>query len=452
MMKDIKLNINNALGTKELHEQYVETLPAAKSALSTLYRGDGKGADFLGWIRLPHSIEPSFLSDLKMTADRLREDCEYVVSIGIGGSYLGIKATVEALQDSFAAYKRKSGAALLYAGNHISEDYLYELMTLLKGKKFGIINISKSGTTTEPAIAFRLLSQMLEKEQGEQFAKDHIVAITDAHKGALRTLADKKGYKSYIIPDDIGGRFTVLTPVGLLPIAVAGFDIEALVKGAQKMQDLTNEDIPIADNPAAQYAVTRNLLYKNGKKIEVFANFSPKLQYVGEWLKQLYAESEGKDAKGIFPASANFTTDLHSIGQMIQQGERNLFETFISIDEPRYRVEIPSDSDNLDGLNFISGKRVDFVNKMAEQGTLLAHLDGDVPNIHISIPRLDEYSLGQLYYFFEIAVGISGYLLGVNPFNQPGVEDYKKNMFALLGKPGYEDDTDKIQKRLDSLK
>ncbi len=451
-MNAIKLNINNALGAEELRKQYQQDLTKAQGALASLYRGDGEGADFLGWIRLPHSIEPELLKDIAETADRLRQDCEYVVSIGIGGSYLGIKATVEALQDSFAAYKPKSGASLLYAGNHISEDYLYELMELLKDKKFGIINISKSGTTTEPAIAFRLLSQMLEREQGASFAQKHIVAITDAHKGALRTLTEKKGYKSYIIPDNIGGRFTVLTPVGLLPIAVAGFDIVALVEGAKAMQDLTNENVPIEKNPAAQYAVTRNLLYKAGKKIEVFANFSPKLQYVGEWLKQLYAESEGKDAKGIFPASANFTTDLHSIGQMIQQGERNLFETFISIEKVEHEVKIPEDTDNLDGLNFIAGKHVDFVNKMAEQGTLLAHLDGEVPNIHLSLPRLNEHTLGQLYYFFEIAVGISGYLLGVNPFNQPGVEDYKHNMFALLGKPGYEDDTTKIQKRLDNLK
>lgn len=451
-MKDIKLNINNALQTEELRQQYHEMLPKAKEALLSLYRGDGEGSDFLGWIRLPESLDAEFLSDIKSTAESLRKDCEYVVSIGIGGSYLGIKATVEALQDSFAAYKPSSEATLLYAGNHISEDYLYELMELLRGKKFGIINISKSGTTTEPAIAFRLLSQMLEQEQGADFAKDHIVAITDAHKGALRSLADKKGYKTYVIPDDIGGRFTVLTPVGLLPIAVAGFDIDALVQGAKSMQYLTDEHTPIDENPSAQYAIARNLLYHSGKKIEVFANFCPKLQYVGEWLKQLYAESEGKDHKGIFPASANFTTDLHSIGQMIQQGERNLFETFVSIDTPEHEVDIPSDEDNLDGLNFIAGKRVDFVNKMAEQGTLLAHLDGGVPNIHISLPRLDEYSLGQLYYFFEKAVGISGYLLGVNPFNQPGVEDYKHNMFALLGKPGYEDDTADIQQRLDTLK
>ena len=337
---------------------------------------------------------------------------------------------------------------MLYAGHNIGEDYLYELSEVLKGKQFGIINISKSGTTTEPALAFRILKKQLEDAVGKEEAKHRIVAITDAKRGALRTLADQEGYKTFIIPDNVGGRFSVLTPVGLLPIAVAGISIRNLVAGAVSMEKATDASVPFADNMAAIYAATRNELYKNGKKIEILANFHPKLHYIAEWWKQLYGESEGKDGKGIFPASVDLTTDLHSMGQWIQDGERTIFETVISVEATAHSVLVPTDEADLDGLNFLAGKHVDEVNKMAELGTQLAHVDGGVPNMRIIIEKLDEYNIGQLLYFFEIGCGISGYLLGVNPFNQPGVEAYKKNMFALLNKPGYEEESKAIQARL----
>ena len=361
---------------------------------------------------------------MQATANTLRENCEAIVVAGIGGSYLGARAVIEALSNSFAwLVADKKNPTILFAGNNIGEDYLFELTEYLKGKKFGVINISKSGTTT-------------------------IVAVTDAKRGAARTCADKEGYKSFIIPDNVGGRFSVLTPVGLLPIACAGFDIRELVAGAQDMEKACGKDVPFAENPAAQYAALRNGLYQSGKKIEIMVNFQPKLHFMSEWWKQLYGESEGKDKKGIFPASVDFTTDLHSMGQWIQDGERTIFETVISIEEPEKKLLFPSDEENLDGLNFLAGKRVDEVNKMAELGTRLAHVDGGVPNIRITMPRLNERYLGQVIYFFEIACGISGNLLGVNPFNQPGVEAYKKNMFALLDKPGYEADSKAIKERL----
>ena len=328
------------------------------------------------------------------------------------------------------------------------EDYLYELTEYLKDKKFGVINISKSGTTTETALAFRLLKKQCEDQRGRDMAKKVIVAVTDARKGAARVTADKEGYKSFIIPDNVGGRFSVLTPVGLLPIAVAGFDIEKLVAGAADMEKACAANVPFAENPAAIYAATRNELYKKGKKIEILVNFNPKLHYVSEWWKQLYGESEGKDNKGIFPAAVDFSTDLHSMGQWIQEGERTIFETVISVEKVNHKLEVPSDEANLDGLNFLAGKRVDEVNKMAELGTQLAHVDGGVPNMRIVLPELSEYCIGGLLYFFEKACGISGYLLGVNPFNQPGVEAYKKNMFALLNKPGYEEESKAIQAKL----
>ena len=343
---------------------------------------------------------------------------------------------------------KKSGPVILYAGHNIGEDYLYELTEYLKDKKFGVINISKSGTTTETALAFRLLKKQCEDQRGKEMAKKVIVAVTDAKKGAARVTADNEGYKSFIIPDNVGGRFSVLTPVGLLPIAVAGFDIEKLVAGAAAMEKACGKDVPFAENPAAIYAATRNELYKNGKKIEILVNFNPKLHYVSEWWKQLYGESEGKENKGIFPASVDFSTDLHSMGQWIQEGERTIYETVISVEKTQYSLQVPSDKANLDGLNFLAGKHVDEVNKMAELGTQLAHVDGGVPNMRIVIPALNEESLGGLLYFFEKACGISGYLLGVNPFNQPGVEAYKKNMFALLNKPGYEEESKAIQARL----
>ena len=423
--------------------------PRVAEVQKALEAGTCPGNDFLGWLHLPSSISPAFLADIKATAATLRSECDAVVVAGIGGSYLGAKAVIEALSNSFEWLARDGKSpAILFAGNNSGEDYLYELTTYLKGKRFGVINISKSGTTTETALAFRLLKKQCEQQLGKDTAKKVIVAITDAKRGAARTCADKEGYKSYVIPDNVGGRFSVLTPVGLLPIAVAGFDIDQLVKGAQDMEKQTAVDTPFAENPAAVYAATRNALYVSGKKIEILANYQPKLHFMAEWWKQLYGESEGKDGKGLFPASVDLTTDLHSMGQWIQEGERSIFETVISVQTPEHSLLFPSDDENLDGLNFLAGKRVDEVNKMAELGTQLAHVDGGVPNIRIAIDRLDAYHLGQLIYFFELGCGIHCNLLGVNAFNQPGVEAYKKNMFALLGKPGYEKETEAIQARL----
>ena len=432
---------NFAAFTPEVDQVKVDALrPAAEAAADTLEKGTGEGNDFLGWLHLPSSISEAELADIEATAAQLRNSCEYVVTIGIGGSYLGAKAVIEALSSSFDAYQGGK-CKVLFAGNNIGEDYIAELMDLLKGKKFGIVVISKSGTTTEPAIAFRLLKDMLEKQEGKQEAAKRIVAITDAKKGALRSLATQEGYKTYVIPDNVGGRFSVLTPVGLLPIAVAGFDIKALVAGAVEIENDDNENV-------FTYAQTRNALYQSGKKIEILVNFCPRLHYFAEWWKQLYGESEGKDHLGIFPASVDFTTDLHSMGQWIQDGERTIFETVLSVGDQSHSVVIPHDEANLDGLNFLAGKRVDEVNKMAELGTRLAHVDGGVPNLLITIPALNEKYLGQLIYFFEKACGVSGYMLGVNPFNQPGVEAYKKNMFALLNKPGYEAESKAIQEKL----
>ena len=373
-----------------------------------------------------------------------------VIVAGIGGSYLGARAVNDALASAFDAYQAadRKNPYVVYAGNNIGEDYLAELMEFIDDKQFGIINISKSGTTTETALAFRLLKTVLEQKVGKEEARNRIVAITDQAKGALRSLATKEGYKTFVIPDNVGGRFSVLTPVGLLPIAVAGGDIYALVKGAQDMEKATAAEIAYAQNPACQYAAIRNALYQSGKKIEILVNFNPKLHYFSEWWKQLYGESEGKNNKGIFPAAVDFTTDLHSMGQWIQEGERTIFETVISIEKANKQVLVPMDEENLDGLNFLAGKRVDEVNKMAELGTQLAHIDGGVPNIHISFEKIDEYNIGQFIYFFERACGISGYVLGVNPFNQPGVEAYKKNMFALLDKPGYEKESEAIKARI----
>lgn len=419
----------------------IESLAAsANSAVTTLENGTGLGNDFLGWLHLPSATPADMLDDIEATAQHLRQNCDFVVAIGIGGSYLGAKAVIEALSDSFAAYTHK-GTQVLFAGNNIGEDYLHDLMSLLSGRRFGIVVISKSGTTTEPAIAFRLLKDMLEKQVGKQEAAKLIVAITDAHRGALRNLADNEGYKTFVIPDNVGGRFSVLTPVGLLPIAIAGFDIKALVNGAIEAEQSKSE-APLL------YAQTRNALYRAGKKIEILVNFCPRLHYLAEWWKQLYGESEGKDHKGLFPASVDDTTDLHSMGQWIQDGERSIFETVITVGSQNSQVVIPHDDADLDGLNYIAGRHVDEVNKMAELGTRLAHFDGGVPNIVINLPALTEQYLGQLIYFFEIACGVSGYILGVNPFNQPGVEAYKKNMFALLGKPGYEEATVAMKERI----
>ena len=427
--------------------------PKVKAAQEALENGTCPGNDFLGWLHLPSSISDDFLGEVETAAQVLRDNCEVVVVAGIGGSYLGARAVIEALSNSFGwLIADKKNPTILFAGNNIGEDYLFELTQYLKGKRFGVINISKSGTTTETALTFRLLKKQCEAQRGKEEARRVIVAVTDARRGAARTCADKEGYKSFIIPDNVGGRFSVLTPVGLLPIACAGFDIRALVKGAQDMEKQCTLDVPFEQNIAAQYAAVRNALYQSGKKIEIMVNYQPKLHFMSEWWKQLYGESEGKDKKGIFPASVDFTTDLHSMGQWIQDGERTIFETVISIEEPEQTLLFPEDEENLDGLNFLAGKRVDEVNKMAELGTRLAHVDGGVPNIRIAVPRLNAYYIGQLIYFFEIGCGISGNVLGVNPFNQPGVEAYKKNMFALLDKPGYEAESKAIKERLNNEK
>ena len=448
-MKSISLDITKAAqflqsGAIQAYESRV------KAAQEALENGTCPGNGFLGWLHLPSSITPEFLNEVQCVADTLREKCEVIIVAGIGGSYLGARAVIEALGNAFAwLVNDKQNPTILFAGNNIGEDYLSELTEYLRDKRFGVINISKSGTTTETALTFRLLKKQCELQRGKQQAKDVIVAITDAKKGAARTCADKEGYKSFIIPDNVGGRFSVLTPVGLLPIACAGFDIKALVGGAADMEKATGKEVPFEQNIAAQYAAVRNALYNEaGKKIEIMVNYQPKLHFVSEWWKQLFGESEGKEHKGIFPASCDFTTDLHSMGQWIQEGERSIFETVISIEQSNRNLLFPNDEENLDGLNFLAGKHVDEVNKMAELGTRLAHVDGGVPNIRISVPALNEYYIGQLIYFFEIACGISGNVLGVNPFNQPGVEAYKKNMFALLNKPGYEAESKAIQDRL----
>lgn len=441
----IKVNVKDVLAT--VSEATIKSYDkAGAEALEKVQNGTGAGNDFLGWVNLPSSTPASLIEDIENVAKSLRESCEVVVAIGIGGSYLGAKAVIEALSDSFAAYRQGDAPKVLFAGQNIGEDYLYELKDFLKGKKFGIIVISKSGTTTEPAIAFRMLKEQLEAELGKAEASKRIIAITDAKRGALRQLATEEGYKTFVIEDNVGGRFSVLTPVGLLPIAVAGFDIKALMEGAIEMEKATvtaNES-----NPSLLYAITRNALYNAGKKIEILVNYNPKLHYFGEWWKQLYGESEGKDNKGIFPAAVDNSTDLHSMGQWIQEGERIIFETVISVEEQKHTLTIPADDANLDGLNYIAGKRVDQVNKMAELGTRIAHVDGGVPNMIVTVPALKERYLGQLIYFFEKACGISGYILDVNPFNQPGVEAYKRNMFALLEKPGYEKETETIKARL----
>ena len=448
-MKNITLDITKAAqfleaGAVEAYESQV------KAAQEALENGTCPGNDFLGWLHLPSSITADFIGQLQACANVLRDNCEVVVVAGIGGSYLGARAVIEALGNSFAwLVGDKKNPTILFAGNNIGEDYLAEMCDYLKDKKFGVINISKSGTTTETALTFRLLKKQCEAQRGKEEAKKVIVAVTDAKKGAARTCADKEGYTSFIIPDNVGGRFSVLTPVGLLPIACAGFDISQLVAGAQDMEKACGKDVPFSENIAAQYAAVRNALYaKAGKKIEIMINYQPKLHFMSEWWKQLYGESEGKDGKGIFPASCDFTTDLHSMGQWIQEGERSIFETVISVEKPNRTMLFPEDEENLDGLNFLAGKRVDEVNKMAELGTRLAHVDGGVPNMRLSVPELNAYYLGQMIYFFEIACGISGNILGVNPFNQPGVEAYKKNMFALLDKPGYEAESKAIKERL----
>ena len=421
-MKNITLDVSKAVrflkeGTVKEYESKV------KAAQASLENGTCPGNDFLGWLHLPSSITPEFLNEVQECANVMRDNCEAIVVAGIGGSYLGARAVIESLSTSFAwLVNDKKNPTILFAGNNIGEDYLYELTTYLKDKKFGVINISKSGTTTETALTFRLLKKQCEEQRGKEEAKKVIVAVTDATKGAARSCATKEGYKTFVIPDNVGGRFSVLTPVGLLPIACAGFDIKQLVAGATEMENVCGQNTPYEENPAAIYAAVRNGLYAQaGKKIEIMVNYQPKLHFISEWWKQLFGESEGKENKGIFPASCDFTTDLHSMGQWIQEGERTIYETVISVEQPENKLLFPNDEENLDGLNFLAGKRIDEVNKMAELGTRLAHVDGGVPNIRISVPSLNEYYIGQLIYFFEIACGISGNIREVNPFNELGV-------------------------------
>ena len=447
-MKNLQIDISKVFSFVSAEE--VESYQALSiEANKVLDSKTGKGNEFLGWVNLPTEITKEELEDINQTAKTLQGKAEILVVIGIGGSYLGAKAVIEALSHSFSHLKKSNAPIVLFAGQNIGEDYMQELREVLKDKEYALIVISKSGTTTEPAIAFRILKKDIEEKYGKKEAAQRIVAVTDASKGALRKLAEQEGYKTYVISDDIGGRYSVLTPVGLLPIAVAGYDICKMVEGAQAMEKITAAEANAAENPAITYSAARNALYNKGKQTEILVNYQPKLHFVAEWWKQLYGESEGKENKGIFPASVDFTSDLHSMGQYIQEGLRNIFETVLSVENSNHELTIPFDNDNLDSLNYIAGKRIDYVNKMAELGTMLAHVDGGVPNIKIVIPQISEYYIGQLLYFFEKACGISGYVLNVNPFDQPGVEAYKSNMFALLGKPGFEEATKQILKKIE---
>jgi len=428
------------ISAAEMEQSYKKAL----ESLETLESRQGRGNDFLGWLDLPTNTPESLISQCEEVVKRWK-GVDLVVVTGIGGSYLGAKAAIDALSHSFRSLMGENSPEIVYAGQNLSEEYMAELMDLMTKKSVACLVISKSGTTTEPAVAFRIIKKFLEDKYGKEEAVNRIVAVTDAARGALKTLANLEGYTTFVIPDDVGGRFSVLTPVGLLPIALAGFNIKEMLKGAAEMASICS--VKDKENPAVKYAAVRNALYQKGKKIELLVNYTPKLQYVAEWWKQLYGESEGKEGKGIFPASVNFTTDLHSMGQYIQDGERTLFETVLSVTSSRREVVIEDDPKNLDGLNFLSGKRVEECNKMAELGTKIAHVDGGVPNIRIEFEKISEFNLGALFFFFEKACGISAYMIGVNPFDQPGVEDYKKNMFALLGKPGYEEAAKVLRER-----
>jgi glucose-6-phosphate isomerase len=445
-VNNITLDYSNAL-IKETELDYIRGQVSA--AHKMLHDKTGPGNDFLGWVNYPVSYDKEEFARIKEAAERVKKNSDVFIVIGIGGSYLGARAAIEALSHSFynmLSKEKRNTPEIYFVGNNISGTYLKHLLDIIEGKDISINVISKSGTTTEPAIAFRILKDYMEKKYGKEGAKKRIYATTDKEKGALRKLADDEGYETFVIPDDVGGRFSIFTPVGLLPIAVAGLDIEKMMEGAKAgMEEYSIDDLD--KNPCYQYAAIRNILYRKGKLIEVLVNYEPSLHYVSEWWKQLYGESEGKDGKGIFPASVDFSTDLHSLGQYVQDGRRHLFETVINVVKPREDVEIGDDDRNLDGLNYLAGKTMDFVNKKAFEGTLIAHTDGNVPNIVLNIPEMNEYYFGKLIYFFEKACGISGYLLGVNPFDQPGVEAYKKNMFALLGKPGFEELREELLKR-----
>lgn len=446
MKENLSINLKNT-GKFISFEEIIASAQMSVRHLDALNAGTGPGNDFLGWMTLPDDILPQ-LEKIEKTAALLRSVSDTTVVIGIGGSYLGSRAVIEALSHSFASQMKNKRHEVLFAGQNIGEDYLAELIELLEERNYSIVVISKSGTTTEPAIAFRILKDHLEKKIGKSEAAKRIIAITDAKKGALRSLADVNHYETFVIPDNIGGRYSVLTPVGLLPIALSGLNIRELVKGAKSMEEITRNNKHADTNPSLLYAAARNLLLQSGKPVEILVGFNPKLHFFSEWWKQLYGESEGKDNKGIFPASVDLTTDLHSMGQYIQEGQRIIFETFISIKNPSKNLVIPSEKDDSDQLNYLAGKRINEVNYNAELGTALAHNDGNVPIITIKIPSLDEFYTGQLIYFFEMACAISGYILDVNPFDQPGVEAYKKNMFALLNKAGFEEEGKKLKKRL----
>ncbi|OLS35382.1 glucose-6-phosphate isomerase [Alkalihalophilus pseudofirmus] len=448
-MGKIQFDYSKALSFFGQHE--IDNMQdAVTAAHEALHNGTGAGNDFLGWIDLPTAYDREEFSRIQAAAGKIKNDSDVLLVVGIGGSYLGARATIEALNHSFynvLSKEERKAPQVFFVGNNISSTYVKDLFDLLEGKDVSVNVISKSGTTTEPAIAFRIFREFLEKKYGQEEARRRIYATTDREKGALKTLANEEGYESFIIPDDVGGRFSVLTAVGLLPIAVSGLDIEALMKGAADASaDLSNPDLK--ENQAYQYAAVRNAFYNKGKTIELMVNYEPSLHYVSEWWKQLYGESEGKDGKGIFPASVDFSTDLHSMGQYVQDGRRDLFETVLNVGKVREEIKIEEADNDLDGLNYLAGETMDFVNKKAFEGTMLAHTDGGVPNLIINIPELNEYHFGYLIYFFEKACGISGYLLGVNPFDQPGVEAYKKNMFALLGKPGFEKEKAELEKRL----
>ena len=449
MSKGISLDLSKVAPYLAMTEiDYMEDM--VKSAHDKLHNGTGAGNDFLGWIDLPVNYDKDEFARIKKAAEKIISDSEVLIVIGIGGSYLGARAAIEMLTNNFHnsldSDKRKA-PKIFYVGNNISSTYMTELLQAIEGKDVSLNVISKSGTTTEPAIAFRILRTYVEKKYGVEEARKRIYATTDKARGALKTLADAEGYESFVVPDDVGGRFSVLTAVGLLPIAAAGIDIDEMMKGAADAREAYSNP-SIKENQAYQYAAVRNALYNKGKTIEVLVNYEPSLHYFNEWWKQLYGESEGKDNKGLFPAAVDFSTDLHSMGQYIQDGRRMLFETVINVEKAKYEINIEEADSDLDGLNFLAGKTVDFVNKKAFQGTLLAHNDGGVPNMVLNVPELSPYYFGYMVYFFEKACGISGYLLGINPFDQPGVEAYKKNMFALLGKPGYEEIKAQLEKRL----
>lgn len=449
MTNGLKLNLNNLEGT--VTEDQINNLKSmVVAAHETLHSKSGAGSDFLGWVDLPSNYDKEEFNRVKAAASKIQKNSDILIVIGIGGSYLGARAVIEAARGNFFNDLNKENRKtpqVYFVGNNISSTYISQLLSIIEGKDFSINVISKSGTTTEPAIAFRIFKEVIENRYGKEEAKDRIYITTDRARGALKKLADIEGYETFVIPDDVGGRFSVLTPVGLLPIAVAGIDIEELMSGAEVGRiAYGNEDL--SENISYKYAAVRHLLYERGKTTEILVNYEPALQYFGEWYKQLFGESHGKDGKGIFPSAVNFSTDLHSMGQYIQDGMRNIFETVINVENPVESITIEYNEEDMDGLNFVAGKTIDFVNKKAMEGTILAHREGGVPNIVLSVPKLDARSIGELIYFFEMSCAIGGYLMGINPFDQPGVEAYKKNMFALLGKPGYEELKDELLKKL----